>query len=230
MIVPILFPFLRIAAPLVLLCSWACTTSISGRNFSRPDYPTYSKERITESDITKRYGQPYSRNKFTNHGVTIGTLDYLYVVSEWNVDDQLHRRKTCSFYFYGGHYLGYQFGTGFQEEQAPLEERKLSQLVKGQTSKADALAMFGAPTSALRYPATPEEKSTEGDSIVSYKYNRYSAQGTSESYQFLMLTFGADNVLKRVDFDARERAPIPPPADSNKQEPMHWGAAPQPRP
>lgn len=227
MIAPILFRILRIAAPLTLLCVWACT-SISGRDFARPDYPTYSKERVTESDITRRYGQPYSRNKFTNHGVTIGTLDYLYVVSEWNGDDQLHRKKTCSFFFSGGHYLGYQFDTGFQEEQAPLEEQKLSQLVKGQTSKANALAMFSAPTSALRYPATPEGKSTAGDSIVSYEYNRYSAHGTTDSYQFLLLTFDANDVLKRVDFESRERAPAPPPVDSSKQEPMHWGAAPRP--
>ena len=230
MIAPVRFRLLRLAAPLTLLFVWACTTPILGRDFSRPDYRTYSKELVTESDITTRYGQPYSRNKFTNHGITIGTLDYLYVVSEWSGDHRLHRRKTCSFYFSDGNYLGYAFGTGFEDEQVPVEEQKLTQLVKGQTRKANALAMFSAPSSALRYPATPEDRSAAGDSTVSYEYHRYFGRDMPDSYQLLTLTFDADNVLKRVDFDSRERAPAPAPAESSKQEPMHWGAAPQPRP
>lgn len=229
MLVPILFRLLRIAGPLALICVWACTTPLHGRDFSRPDYPTYSKERVTESDITARYGQPYSRNKFTNHGVTIGTLDYSYAVSEWNGNHRLQRRKHCSFYFCDGRYLGYEFDTGFEDDQMPVAEQKLSQLAKGQTRKVDALAMFGAPTAALRFPATPEDKSAEGDSTLSYEYHRYSGLGTPESYQFLRLTFDADNILKRVDFDSREQGPdpVPAPAGSSKQEPKHWGGAPR---
>lgn len=230
MLAPILFRLLRTAAPLSLLFVWACATAIAGRDFARPDYPTYSKERLTESDITARYGQPYSRSKFTNHGVTIGTLDYVYVVREWNGEQVLQRKKTCSFYFSDGNYLGYEFDSGFDDEQVPVEERKLSQLVKGQTSKENALAMFGAPTSVLRYPATPKGKSTESESMVSYEFHRYSGKDAPDSYQLLMLTFDADNVLKRVDFSSREPGLAPAPAESGKHEPMHWGAAPRPRP
>lgn len=220
------FRLLRVTALLMLTGMWACTAPLLGRDFARPDYATYSKKRIAESDITARYGPPYSRNKFTHHGVTIETLDYVYAVREWGGEHVLVRKKTCSFFFCSGHYLGYDFGTGFQDDQVPLAEQKLSQLVKGQTKKADALAMFGAPASALRYPATPDDESVEGDSTVSYEYIRYSGQGAPERYQFVMLTFDAKNVLRKVDLDSRERAPDPAPAVSpNTPAPNHWGAA-----
>lgn len=219
---------LRIAALLVLTGMSACTTPLFGRDFVRPDYATYSKEGVAESDIIARYGRPYSRNKFTHHGVTIATLDYFYVVQEWAGDHVLDRKKTCSFFFSDGHYLGYTFGTGFQGDQQPVAEQKLSQLVKGQTTKADALALLGAPTSAVRYPATPEDISAEGASSLGYEYYQYSGRGRPEKYQFLMLAFDANDVLRGVDFDSREQAldPAPDPeASSDKPKPNHWGGA-----
>lgn len=90
--------------------------------------------------------------------------------------------------------------------------------------------MFGAPTGALRFPATPEDKSAEGDSTVSYEYHHYSTSGGARREQFLMLTFDAGGVLRRVDFDAREHGnDQPPPAPAEKQEPKHWGAVAQPK-
>src|SRR3954471_15161389 len=67
---------------------------------------TYSSERVAEPDITARYGSPYSRNKYTNHGLTIDTLNYVYVVSKPNGDGVLSIKKKCSFHFSDGHYLG----------------------------------------------------------------------------------------------------------------------------
>jgi hypothetical protein len=201
----------------VLIGLGACAVPLRGTNFARPDYRTFSKESIEESEILAKYGPPFSRGTFTKHDRIVHTLQYRYETSQPVRAGRMVRKKVCWFYFAGDEYLGFDFSTGFEEGQSAFDDKKVAAILKGVTRKGEVIAMFGAPSGAMRYPATPEDETEDGDSILAYEYNYLSNSGESFHNKSLLVTFGKDDVVKDVRFDSRDRDGQEPAPPGNEQ-------------
>ena len=213
-------PARRLLALGALIAGSGCpAATLQGQDFSRPDYQTLSASKLTEREIVATDGPPFSRGTTTQHGRLIHTLRYFYETREFTVSgdvtyeskeltsfrNHIYRRKECLFYFSGGEYLGFNFSTGFEDGQSVFSETKVPAIVKGATRKADILAMFGVPTGAFRYPATPEDASADGDTALAYEYHYLSDTAQSFHHRSLRVTFGRDDVVKDVHFDSGDR-------------------------
>jgi hypothetical protein len=226
-------PERRALAALGLLFAFtSCAAmTLQGQDFSRPDYQTLSANKLTEREVLAKYGQPFSRLTFTQHGKLIRTLRYFYETREFTASgdvsyeskelssfrNHIYRRKECLFFFAGDEYLGFDFSTGFEEGQSVFSETKVPAIVKGATRKADVIAMFGIPTGAFRYPVTPEETSVDGDTALAYEYHYLSDTAKSFHERSLRVTFGKDDVVKDVHFGSRDREAEDSPAAGNDQ-------------
>ena len=189
----------------------ACAAETEGRDFGRPDYATGSAPDLTEAQIIRQLGQPFSRGQVLKHGQHMVSV-LIYVRLTGLPGERVRYRKRYSFVFAGSRYLGYSFFSGAPEDQVSYDDRLVAKIIKGKTSKSEVLAMFGNPNEALLYPATPEATGSagyvarEGDSLVDYDYYVLEADGTWVESKSLRVVFDQDGIAKDVRFAANKKS------------------------
>ena len=181
----------------------ACAAPLAERELTRPAYSVFSSSTVTEGEILAQYGQPVSRGQLLKHDQLIHGLHYFRLSGDWST--RVRFKKHCWFYFAGQKYLGYSFVTGWPEEQVGFDEEKVSQVIKGKTTRDEVIAMFGPPDGMLRYPAMPDQTAAEGDSMVDYGYRLYSPNGGWVESKGLRIVIDPAGVVKDVVFEANKK-------------------------
>jgi hypothetical protein len=173
----------------------------TGKDFGRPDPASLPIGKITKAEIIKRYGEPPLTEQFTRNGKVIEALSYHF--ARQNVGETLTSFKHLFCYFSGDVFIGHSFRTALAEEQVNFDETKIPAIVKGKTTKAEVIALFGNPLSTYVFPLTTDKKTSEGDSAIVYHY--VSPRADSTDFKRLEVTFGPDGVAKDFDYDAETR-------------------------
>jgi hypothetical protein len=189
----------------ILLLLGGCAPELAERGLARPNFPAFAPGNVKESEILQKYGQPYSSGQFTLNGQVIRFLHYAHIApTESNV--RVKYMKRCRFFFLGDQYLGYSFGTGFPDEQINVDEKLVPNIIKGKTGRDEVIALFGTPSAVLKYPATPENATVDGDSLVDYAYHMFSSTDPGWfEHKALRVVFDANEIAKDVVFSTSKR-------------------------
>src|SRR6266478_2663763 len=112
-----------------------------GADFSRPDPATLTLGTTTEVEIRQRFGPPYGQSTAQVGGRQVTTLQYTYAEMRSTVVDE----------------------TAFDESVA-------KKIKRGETTRAEVLALAGRPTGQFIYPSL--QAPTPGRRAYVYGYSR----------------------------------------------------------
>jgi hypothetical protein len=211
---------LKLAVPIVAALSLlaACQT---GQNFARPAPDAFMLGKATESEILSSFGAPATRRtettsetkrdpsktRFDSAGLAGSYERLIYIHADRTATIWVGAPPTTkgiAFTFLNGTLIMYDFSSNFEEDSSNFDESRVSALIKGTSTKADVVALFGQPTGRAIYPLIERV----GDEVYKYGYAQTTRQ--ERSVKQLNLLFDPEGVL--VDFRfSSQSGPAPAP-------------------
>jgi outer membrane protein assembly factor BamE (lipoprotein component of BamABCDE complex) len=135
-----------VRAMLLALVAGAC---LIGADFSRPDPASLKLGETTEQEIRQRFGEPAGQASTTVDGKVITILRYGH--AEPRSTAILFR--AMAYTFHGGRLVGYDHTSSFQGDQTSFDESAATRIKRGETGRAEVLALVGQPTGEFIYPS-----------------------------------------------------------------------------
>jgi hypothetical protein len=184
-----------------------------GRDFARPAADAFVLGRTTPSDISARYGEAQQRvatvltegvapaaalpGAFPGAWAPGNYAEITYFFSGKTKTFPLNAPrsvKILGFEFWNGVLVAYAFSSNFAGDSSNFDETNRALLKNGQTSKSEAVRLFGPPSGRAVYP----EAARTGDERYIYVYS--DARGDKR----LELLFGSDDKLVDYRFTDEE--------------------------
>jgi hypothetical protein len=181
---------LRHSVPFLAALSLA---SCVGSNFVRPDDSTFKLGTTTYAEVIARMGSPTKTSEFIvpTTGKRVKEVRYGYATFE------AVRMRIQLYYFYNDVLVGREFTSNFPEDSSDWNERKVDNLVRGKTTRAEVIRMLGRPSGARIWPATAN---TSGEAITYYHvyYTRKHTWGGRKQLRHtkdLVITFDTNDQI-----------------------------------
>src|SRR5262249_1389422 len=101
---------------------------------------------------------------------TVKTVTYVYAskVAGPALVDGVTPARATAFYFNDLILVGHEFTSSFKEDHSDFDETKVTKIKKGETTKAQAIELMGAPTGMYVYPLIQRRN----DSGLVYLYSQ----------------------------------------------------------
>jgi hypothetical protein len=185
----------RAAASTVVLGAFflsACATV--GRPFERPRPGELVLHRTTRADLERRFGAPASTCACVIGGAPVTELRWAYG-AQTDVHTVL-RQRVLTVDLVDDRLVAYSYATSFPAEQPALDAARAGQIVRGKTTRAEVLALFGAPLGEADPPVA-----VAGKNVVSYAVHRRTTNAASTVDEELVVTFDGAGVVADVFLD-----------------------------
>lgn len=161
----------------VVLTISAC----SGSNFVRPNADGFVLGKTSSQQVLKQMGKPYRVGSVTRNGQKLQTVNYAYAsFGGGALHSGVTPARSQGFYFQNGTLVGTDFTSSFKSDGTDFDARKVSQLVKGQSTREDVIKLLGP---ADGYYIAPMITDATGSGLV-YLY----AQSTGSAFNMHTLT------------------------------------------
>ena len=173
----------------------------AGKDFVRPDASTLKLGRTTYADIIAANGKPYREGSLVKNEKTVKSSGYAYAsMGGKPAHDGVVPARGMNFYFLDDTLVGYEFISSWAEDQTDFDETKLSNVVKGKTTQAEAIAALGRPGGYYVYPMI---KAATGQAMV-YSYLEVGGSTFSRKIysKVLVVTLDDAGVVSDIDFSS----------------------------
>ncbi|HSE04524.1 MAG TPA: hypothetical protein VLK35_10280 [Methylomirabilota bacterium] len=131
---------------LFALLAGAC---LLGADFARPDPASLKLGGTTEPEIRQRFGEPSGQATATVDGKAITILRYAHAEPRSNAI----LFRAMAYTFHEGRLVGYDYTSSFQGDQTSFDESAATRIKRGETGRAEVLALVGQPTGEFIYPS-----------------------------------------------------------------------------
>jgi hypothetical protein len=131
---------------LAVVLAGAC---LLAADFSRPDPASLTLGKTTEQEIRQRFGAPDGQATGQVGDQTVLVLQYTHIET---VGDLVPARAMV-YTFNGGRLVGFDYSSSFAADLTTFDEAAAKQIRRGQTTRAEALRLLGAPTGQFIYPS-----------------------------------------------------------------------------
>jgi len=180
------------------------------RDSVRPAPGSIALGRTTYEEIVRRYGRPAIEGSAPNTNGKLTTLTYRVTQVGARVpDDGIIPQRTIRFHLLDGVLVGYAWTSSFLVDSTDFDERKIVELKKGQTTRAEVVALFGEPTGEYVHPLVVPP----GEIGLVYLYQQTWAPRmplmTSTSSKSLVVTLDGNGIVTDVKFEPVIANPSP---------------------
>ena len=178
------------------------TIGCAGSNFVRPDPGSFSLGTTTQQEISKRMGKPYRTGTLDKNGKTLQSATYAYAnVGGEAMYSGVTTARSQGFYFLDSTLVGTEFTSSFKEDGTDFDAAKVPQIVKGKSTKADVVRVFGPAGGDYMYPLTANP--TDRALVYMYSQTKGSAFNLRFYVKTLVVSYNASGVVTDVQYNAQ---------------------------
>ena len=165
---------------------------LSGTHLVRPEADSLKNGQTKYSPIIERFGIPWGRRTIVKNEKTIEQIFYFYAPAGFAAG------RTLGFYFFNDVLVGHEYASSSREDSTKFDDSKISQIIKGKSTRAEVTALVGRPGGFYIYPMI---KPQSGEAAV-YKYLETlpSLLQPSASWKSLVVTFDASGLVTDVEY------------------------------
>lgn len=175
-------------ARLVTLCATASVlAACAGTDFVRPDTDAFQYGQTNYTVVVAKLGPPRQSGSLVRNEKNIGTITYGEAAG-----------RAATYYFYDKLLVGSEYTSSKAEDSTGFDDSRVAGIVKGKTTRAEVLKLFGKPGGVYVYPMI---KTPGADASV---YAHLETRGTAFNQRIvrklLVVTFDAKGVVSDVEF------------------------------
>jgi len=164
-----------------------------GADFSRPDSASFALGKTSEQEIRQRFSEPDNQATAQVGDKLVTILRYAYAEARSTVV----LARAMAYTFHEGRLVGFDYSSSFPTDQTVFDESAVKRIKRGETTRAEVLALVGKPTGQFIYPSP--YATTPGRRVDVYSYSRTDtvpSGGTLETAnKVLAITFDDRDVV-----------------------------------
>jgi outer membrane protein assembly factor BamE (lipoprotein component of BamABCDE complex) len=171
----------------------------AGTNFKRPEPQALVVGKSTASDVTRVMGSPIQAGELLKNGEKVKTARYAYAegVGTGRYPGVTPARAMV-FSTFSDLLVGQEFISSFPDDATEFDEAKVSEIIKGKSTRADVISLLGKPNGEALYPLIKSK--TESGIIYSYSHVKGSVFNMKFYSKILIVSFDANDVATDVDY------------------------------
>jgi hypothetical protein len=125
----------------------------AGTDFVRPDSENLKNGQTTYPQVVAKMGQPRHEGSVIKNDKTLKTASYAYAsVGGRPLHDGVTAARAVAFYFYNDTLVGHEFVSSWAEDHTDFDESRITNIIKGKTTRAEVLTLLGKPSGYHIYP------------------------------------------------------------------------------
>lgn len=174
-------------------------SACAGTDFVRPADGVLVVGKSTQADVTARMGSPYQTGDLIKNEKQLRVARYAYASTGGeSAYPGVTPARAMAFTFYNDKLASQEFISSFKLDSTDFDGTKVSSIVKGKSTSADVIALFGKPTGEAVYPVI------KGMDDSAYIYSYSHAKGSVFDMKFyqksLAVSFNAAGVVTDVEY------------------------------
>ena len=174
-------------------------TGCAGTNFVRPAEGEIVVGKSAPAEVTKKMGDPWQSGELMKNEQNLKVTKYAYAATGGaSAYPGVVPARAITFAFFNDKLVGQEFTSSFKEDLTDFDSNKVSQLVKGKTTKKEVVELFGKPTGEAIYPVI------KGTKDYAYSYTYAQAKGTAFNMKFysksLVVSFNDAGIVSDVEY------------------------------
>jgi len=175
-------------ARLVTLCGMvAVLAACAGTDFVRPDTGAFQYGQTNYAMVVAKMGPPRQSGALVRNEKNIGSITYGEPAG-----------RAATYYFYDKLLVGSEYTSSKAEDSTDFDGSRVAGIVRGKTTRAEVLKLFGKPGGVYVYPMI---KTPGADASV---YAHIETRGAAFSQRIvrkrLVVTFDAKGVVSDMEF------------------------------
>ncbi len=130
-----------------------------GADFDRVKQKKLELDQTTSEEVRARLGDPYkisAVNVYDEQQIVLWSYVYLSTIGEADAEDVVPGRSQ-GFYFHNNILVGYHFTSSWKKDSTDFDSGKIKQIVKGESTKDEVVALLGKPRGKYVYPLIRSE-------------------------------------------------------------------------
>lgn len=173
----------------------------AGKDFTRPAAETLVLGTTTYAEINTRFGSPYREGSLMKNEKNVRQASYAYATTGGDpLVSGVTPARAVAFSFLDQVLVGHEFTSSFRSDHTDFDASRVPQIKKGETTRAQAIALMGPPTGLWIYPMV---KGKDDQGLVwIYSQTRASPFSVSVHQKVLVVTVSAAGVVTEVEFTA----------------------------
>ena len=172
----------------------------AGKDFVRPDPSRLSMGKTTKHQVLAEFGEPYRSGQALKNEQSVLSLSYAYAEAGGTpYKPGVTPARAQGFHFHNDLLVGHEFVSSWASDHTDFEHGKVSQIVRGKSTRADVVRLFGRPGGIYIYPLI---KSRHGEALV-YLYSEVERTGFASmklNRKHLVVTIGAGDIVEEVEY------------------------------
>jgi hypothetical protein len=172
-----------------------------GADFARPDPASFTLGETTEPQIRQRFGGPDDRVAVKVDGKAVTILRYRHADPQGPTVPV----REMAFAFHLGRLVGHEYSSSFPADQTTFDEAAAKRIKRGETTRAEVLALVGKPTGEFIYPSPQATRPEHRTYIYNFFHrNRVAASKTLDTtIKVLAVVFDAQDVVLQTSLTTR---------------------------
>ncbi len=173
----------------------------AGTDFTRPAPETLVLGKTTYAEINARYGSPYREGSLLKNDKNVRQATYAYAATGGEpLVSGVTPARAMTYSFLDQVLVGHEFTSSFKSDNTDFDATRIPQIKKGETTRAQVVALLGPPTGSWIYPMVKNED----DQGLVWIYGQTRASGFSISVhqKLLVLTVSPAGTVTEVEFTA----------------------------
>ena len=185
----------------IAVVATATLTGCAGTNFVRPAEGELVVGKSTPAEVRKKMGDPWQSGELMKNEQNLKLAKYAYAVSGGDsAYPGVIPARAITFAYFSDKLVSQEFTSSFKEDLTDFDSKKVSQLVKGKSTKKDVVELFGKPTGEAIYPVI------KGTTDYAYTYTYSQTKGTAFNLKFysktLVVSFNNAGTVSDVEYAA----------------------------
>lgn len=177
----------------------AALSGCAGTDFVRPTEGAFTLGRSTAADVTAKMGAPRKTGEVIKNEKQLKVYSYAYASTGGeSAYPGVTPARGMTFSFHDDKLTSQEFVSSFKADSTDYDKNKISQIIKGKSSKSDVISLLGKPTGEAIYPMI---KGVNDQALIySYSHAKGSVFNMKFFNQILIVSFGKDGIVSDVEF------------------------------
>lgn len=189
--------FRTIAFALALLALTGC----AGTNFKKPEPDALKIGISTRAQIVNVMGAPAQTGESLRNGEKLKVLRYAYAEGATTGKyPGVVPARAMSFLTHNDLLVAQEFVSSFVVDATDFDDTKVAQIVKGQTTRSQVVAMLGSPNGMAVHPFIKNKGETAA--LYSYAHVKGSVFNMSFHSKMLVVSYDGAGVVADVEYTA----------------------------